>query len=106
MTRRAPLALIASRTPSGDFGIQPRSWPGKQAFVAYGDERSLHRAARELGKQVQDYAIAAMPTSKLFAWAASLEMAVMLCAFEDRSDGTSQAWHVPLEVADLRRLSH
>ena len=36
---------------------------------------------------------------------ASIEMAVVLCAFDDRADGTSTPWHVVFEVADLRRLS-
>jgi hypothetical protein len=103
--RTAPLALIATQTANGEFGIQPRNWPGKQAFVAYGDERSLHRAARKLGMQVGSYAVAAMPPSKLFSWSASMRMTVMLCAFADRADGTSEAWHVALEVADLRRLA-
>lgn len=103
--RTAPLALIATPTPTGELAIQPRHWPGKQAFVAYGDERSLQRAARELGHQRGSYAVAAMPPSKLFRWAASIDMIVMLCAFEGPADGTGEAWHVPLEVADLQRLA-
>jgi hypothetical protein len=46
-----------------------------------------------------------MPAPKLFAWSASLELPVMLCAFEDR-DGASKAWHVAIEPADLRRLAN
>lgn len=103
--RSAPLALIATPTPTGELAIQPRHWPGKQAFVACGDERSLQRAARELGHQRGSYAVAAMPPAKLFHWAASINMTVMLCAFDGPADGNGEAWHVPLEVSDLQRLA-
>jgi hypothetical protein len=96
--RRAPLALIAVPTPTGEFAIQPRNWPGKQGFVAYADERALLRAVREMGVEPGSYAIAAMAPAKLFRWAASIEMTIMLCVFEDRADGTSKAWHIPLDV--------
>jgi hypothetical protein len=103
--RKSPLALMASKNRTGEFAVQPRSWPGKQAFVAYADKRALLRAAGELGApQTGEYAIAAMLPSQLFAWACSNEMAVVLCVFEDRANGTSEAWHVPFEVEDLRRL--
>ena len=102
--RTAPLALIASKGRTGEFGIQPRSWPDKQGLVAYGDERSLHRSARELDMPVGSYAIAAMPVPKLFTWAVSLQLPVMICAFDDSPNGTHSAWHVALEVDDLRRL--
>jgi hypothetical protein len=98
--RPTPLALIAPRKPDGEFAIQRRNWPGKQAFVAYGDSRSLHRAASELGMPTGSYAVAAMPVAKMFAWAASLEVAVMLCTFDGE-----RVWNVGFEVVDLRRLS-
>jgi hypothetical protein len=32
-------------------------------------------------------------------------MPLLLCAYEDPADLTSQVWNVPFEVEDLRRLA-
>lgn len=42
---------------------------------------------------------------KLFAWAVSVSMPLLLCAYEDPADLTSHVWNVPLEVEDLRCLA-
>jgi hypothetical protein len=103
--RTAPFVLIARQGGDGQYGIAPRDFGGRQALVAYGDERALHGAARALGIAPESYAIAGMPPRSLFAWAASLSVPLMLCAYEDPADLTSQVWHVPLEGEVLRRLA-
>jgi hypothetical protein len=45
-----------------------------------------------------------MPAPKLFAWSASLELPVMLCAFEDR--GPARPGMSPSNLPDLRRLAN
>lgn len=103
--RTAPFVLIARQGANGQFGIPPRDFAGGQAFVAYGDERALHGAARAMGMASDSYAIAGMPPRKLFAWAASMNVPLLLCAYEDPADLTSHVWNVPFEGEDLRRLA-
>jgi hypothetical protein len=46
-----------------------------------------------------------MPPRRLFAWAVSLNTPILLCAYKDPADPTSQSWHIPFEVDAMRRLA-
>jgi hypothetical protein len=104
-SRKHAFALIATRSESGEAAIAPRAWPGLgQALAAYTDALSLHRAARDLGLRPGSYRMAAMPPSKLFSWAASLDTSLALGVYEQQPDGTMAPWYVPFRAADLRKM--
>jgi hypothetical protein len=105
-TRPHSLALVATRAPTGAVGITPRSWPGLgSAFAAYPDIAALHRAAQEMGLAEGSYGVAAMPAAKRFAWAASLDVGVVLGVFEAVADGLGKPSYVPFTVKQLRSLT-